>query len=157
MFEQLPPHDIQAEESVIASLMVDSEAVLKVGNLHAADFFREANAWTFDACVSLFNRSETINQVTVAHELDRRGRLEDVGGLSFLSELILNLPTPVGVEHYAGIVKRDSTYRQMISAAMSIAQIAYQGDADLDGGNVLARVSSAGTSTRRAISPRDQT
>jgi replicative DNA helicase len=56
--------------------------------------------------------------------MDRRGRLEEVGGLGFLSELILNLPTPVGVEHYAEIVKRDATYRQMISTAMTIAQIA---------------------------------
>jgi replicative DNA helicase len=133
MFEQLPPHDIQAEESVVASLMVDPEAMLKIASLLTpGDFFRESNAWTFDACYALWSRSETINQVTVAHELDRRGRLEEVGGLSFLSELILNLPTPVGVEHYAGIVKRDATYRQMISVAMSIAQLGYQGDADLD-------------------------
>jgi replicative DNA helicase len=133
MFEQLPPHDIQAEESVVASLMVDPEAMLRIANLLTpADFFRESNAWTFDACYALWSRNETINQVTVAHELDRRGRLEEVGGLSFLSELILNLPTPVGVEHYAGIVKRDATYRQMISVAMSIAQLGYQGDSDLD-------------------------
>ena len=133
MFEQLPPHDIQAEESVVASLMVDSEAVLKVAVLlHPTDFFRESHAWAFDACLALWQRNETINQVTVAHELDRRGRLEEVGGLSFLSELILNLPTPVGVEHYAQIVKRDATYREMISAAMTIARIAYEGGADLD-------------------------
>jgi replicative DNA helicase len=133
MFEQLPPHDIQAEESVVASLLVDSDAVLKVaGILHTADFFREANAWAFEACLALWERNESINQVTVAHELDRRGRLEEVGGLTFLSELILNLPTPIGVEHYAQIVKRDATYRQMISAAMTIAQLAYQGGSDLD-------------------------
>ena len=83
----------------------------------AADFFREVNAWTFEACRALWDRHESINQVTVAHELDRRGRLEDVGGLTYLSELILNLPTPVGVEHFAGIVKRDATYRQMIDVA----------------------------------------
>src|SRR4051794_11211820 len=121
MFEQLPPHDIQAEESVVASLMVDVEAILKVSPvLQPADFYRETNAWTYDACLSLWSRNETINQVTVAHELDRKGRLEDVGGLSFLSELVLNLPTPIGVEHYAQIVKRDATYRQMISAAMTM-------------------------------------
>jgi len=133
MFEQLPPHDIQAEESVVASMMVDADAVLKVAPLlRPSDFFREANAWAYEACVGLWERSETINQITVAHELDRRGRLEEVGGLTFLSELILNLPTPIGVEDYAGIVKRDSTYRQMISAAMTIAQIGYQGDSDID-------------------------
>ena len=133
MFEQLPPHDIQAEESVVASLMVDDEAIHKiVPILRPSDFFRETNAWTYEACVALSDRSETINQVTVAHELDRRGHLEDVGGLTFLSELVLNLPTSVGVEHYAHIVKRDAIYRQMLAVATNIAQIAYQGGADLD-------------------------
>ncbi len=133
MFEQLPPHDIQAEESVVASLMVDDEAINKVAPiLRPNDFFREANGWTYDACLALWERNESINQVTVAHELDRRGRLEEVGGLTFLSELVLNLPTPVGVEHYAGIVKRDATYRQMIGVATSIAQMAYQGGPDLE-------------------------
>jgi len=132
MFEQLPPHDIQAEESVVASLMVDTEAIFKVAPiLRPRDFFRETNGWTYDACLALWERNETINQVTVAHELDRRGRLEEVGGLSFLSELVLNLPTAVGVEHYAQIVRRDATYRQMISAATGIAQIAYEGGPDL--------------------------
>ena len=133
MFEQLPPHDIQAEESVVASIMVDDEAINKVAPiLEARDFFRETTAWTYDACRALWERNESINQITVAHELDRRGRLEDVGGLSFLSDLVLNLPTPVGVEHYAGIVKRDATYRKMISVAMNIAQVAYQGGPELD-------------------------
>ena len=133
MFEQLPPHDIHAEESVIASLLVDNEAILKIAPmLSPSDFFREAHAWTYEACVGLWERDESINQITVAHELERRGRLEDVGGLTFLSELILNLPTPIGAEDYASIVKRDATYRRMISAATTIAQIAYQGSSDLD-------------------------
>ncbi|HLF71742.1 MAG TPA: replicative DNA helicase, partial [Dehalococcoidia bacterium] len=133
MFEQLPPHDIQAEESVVASLLVDPDAINKVAPiLHARDFFRETNGWTYEACLALWNRNESINQVTVAHELDRRGRLEEVGGLVFLSELILNLPTAVGVENYAKIVKRDATYRQMIGVATSIAQVAYEGGPELE-------------------------
>ena len=133
MFEQLPPHDIQAEESVLASLIVDPEAVNNVAAiLSPRDFFRETNAWSFEACLSLWERHESINQVTLAHELDRRGRLEDVGGLTYLSELVLNLPTPVGVENFAEIVKRDSAYRQMISVATTIAQLGYQAGPDLE-------------------------
>ncbi len=133
MFEQLPPHDIQAEESVVASVLVDAEAMDKVAPiLQPQDFFRETNGWTFEACRALWERRESINQVTVAHELDRRGRLEDVGGLTFLSELVLNLPTPIGAEHFAGIVKRDSTYRQMINVATSIMHLGYQAGPDLD-------------------------
>jgi replicative DNA helicase len=133
MFEQLPPHDIQAEESVVASLMVDDEAIYKVAPiLTPRDFFRETYAWTYEACLALWERRETVNQVTVAHELDRRGRLEDAGGLSYLSDLVLNLPTPVGVEHYAQIVKRDAIYRQMLGVSMNMAQLAYQGGPDLE-------------------------
>jgi len=133
MFEQLPPHDVQAEESVLASLMVDEEALFKVAPiLHPRDFFRESHAWTYEACMALWERNETVNQITVAHELDRRGHLEDIGGLTFLSQLIVDLPTPIGVEHYAGIVKRDATYRQMVGVAATIAQVAYQGGPDLD-------------------------
>jgi replicative DNA helicase len=141
MFEQLPPHDIEAEESVVASLMVDEEAILKVlPILRPSDFFRETNGWTYEACMALSERGETINQITVAHELDRRGHLEDVGGHTYLSELVLNLPTSVGVEHYAQIVKRDAIYRQMLAVATNIAQIAYQGGSDLD--TSLARAES---------------
>ncbi len=133
MFEQLPPHDIQAEESVIASVMVDGEAMDKIGPfLQPSDFFREINAWTYDACLALWQRHQSINQVTVAHELDRQGHLEDAGGLTFLSELVLNLPTPIGVEHFAQIVKRDATYRRMIGVATNIVQLGYEAGPDLD-------------------------
>jgi replicative DNA helicase len=154
VFEQLPPHDIQAEESVVASLLVDEEAVFKVAPiLRPSDFFRESNGWTYDACLALWGRNETINQVTVAHELDRRGKLEEVGGLTFLSELILNLPTPIGVEHYAQIVKRDATYRQMVSVATSIAQVAYQGGPDLE--SALSKAESLVYSLRAGEKLRD--
>lgn len=133
MFENLPPFDQRAEESVVATLMLDADAPLLVAPLlDAADFFREQNAWVYDACMALSQRNEAVNQITVAHELDRRGRLEEAGGLTFLSELILNLPTTTGVEHYASIVRRDATYRRLIDAAMKIARIAYDGGPDLD-------------------------
>ena len=131
--EKLPPHDTDAEEAVIASLLVDPEAIYKVApKLRPEDFFREKNAWVYEACRALWDRSESINQITVSHELARRGRLEDVGGMAYLSRLITELPTPVGVEHYAAIVQSDATYRRLISAAGQIARMAHQGGADVD-------------------------
>jgi replicative DNA helicase len=139
--ERLPPHDIEAEEAVIASLLVDSEAVYKVAAiLQPDDFFREKNAWAYEACLALWERNETINEVTVGHELARRDRLEQIGGLAYLSRLVTELPTPIGVEHYAGIVKRDAVYRRLIEAASRITQMAYSGGPDLDG--TLARAES---------------
>ena len=139
--ERLPPHDIEAEEAVIASLLVDSEAIYKVAAiLQPDDFFREKNAWAYEACLALWERNETINEVTVGHELARRDRLEQLGGLAYLSRLVTELPTPIGVEHYAGIVKRDAVYRRLIEAASRITQMAYSGGPDLDG--TLARAES---------------
>ena len=139
--ERLPPHDIEAEEAVIASLLVDSEAIYKVAAiLQPDDFFREKNAWAYEACLALWERNETINEVTVGHELARRDRLEQIGGLAYLSRLVTELPTPIGVEHYAGIVKRDAVYRRLIEAASRITQMAYSGGPDLDG--TLARAES---------------
>ncbi len=136
--DRLPPHDIEAEEAVIASILVDTEAVYKVTPiLQPDDFFREKNAWAYDACLSLSERNEAIDQVTVGHELARRDRLEEMGGLAYLSRLVTELPTPVGVEHYARIVKRDSVYRRLIEVASRIAQMGYAGGPELD--DTLAR------------------
>ena len=114
VLERLPPNDIEAEEAVIASLLVDSEAILRVSPiLKPDDFFREKNGWVYDACVSLWTRNEAINEITVAHELARRERLEAAGGHGFLSQLLSDLPTTVGVEDYARIVARDAVYRRL--------------------------------------------
>jgi len=130
--EKLPPHDIEAEEAVIASLLVDGEAIFKVAPLlQPTDFFREKNAWAYDACLALWQRSDAINQITLAHELARRGRLEEIGGVAYLSQLVTELPTPQGVEYYAQIVQRDAVYRRLLDASQRIQQMAYQGGPDL--------------------------
>jgi replicative DNA helicase len=134
VLDKLPPHDVAAEEAVIAACLVDAEAIFKVAPIvKPDDFFREKNGWIFDACLSLWHRNEAINQITIAHELARRERLEQVGGIAYLSRLVADLPTVVGVEYYAQIVARDATYRRLISAAGKIAQAAYEGGPDLDG------------------------
>ena len=131
--ERLPPHDIEAEEAVIAALLVDPEAIARVSPiLKSADFFREKNAWVYEAAIELWERDESINQITIAHELDRRERLEEIGGQSYLGDIIRQLPTSVGVEFYATIVQRDSTYRGLINAATGIMQLAYEAPADIE-------------------------
>src|SRR3970040_430380 len=125
--EKLPPHDIEAEEAIIASLLVDPEAIYRVApTLKPEDFFREKNAWAFEACLALWERNESINQITVSHELARRGRLEEGGGAASLSRLVTETPPSVGVAPYAGLVQRDYSYRRLIRAAGQIAQMAYQ-------------------------------
>jgi replicative DNA helicase len=137
-FERLPPHDIEAEEAVVAALLVDPESVFQVAPiLKPADFFREKNAWVYEACLDLWDRDEAINQITVAHELARKERLEETGGQAYLAEVIRRLPTSLGAGFYAAIVKRDSTYRSLIHATTGIMQMAYEAPAEIE--TVFAR------------------
>ncbi len=132
--DKLPPFDIEAEEAVIASILVDDDAVARVESIISAEhFYRDQNRWAYEACLELWSRNETINQVTLAHELSRRGKLDDAGGIPYISRIVGDLATPIGVEHYAGIVKRDAMYRSMITVGSQIVQVAYQGGPDLDG------------------------
>ena len=131
--DRLPPHDLDAEEAVLGSLLIDNEAILKTLNLlNSSDFYRDKNQWIYEACQKLYERNEAINQITVAHELGRRERLEAIGGSAYLSSLIMNVPTAVHVEYYAGIVHRLSVMRSLIATAGQIATIGYEAPPDID-------------------------
>ena len=86
-------------------------------SLEPDDFFREQNRWTYEACLSVADRSEEITLTTAAHELDRAGHLDAVGGEPFLVEMAGKYFTAVGVEAHARIVARDALYRRLIEAA----------------------------------------
>ncbi|MFH1087732.1 MAG: replicative DNA helicase [Chloroflexota bacterium] len=132
--EKLPPHDPAAEEAVVGSLLIDGEAMFKVATLlKSEDFFGDGPPrWVYKACLSLSQRDESINQVTVARELTQQGNLGRVGGAAYLSNLIQTVPTSVHVEDYARIVLRLSVMRRLISAGGDIAALGYRADADLD-------------------------
>lgn len=131
--ERLPPHDIQAEESVIGSILIDGECISRLTSIiKPTDFYSEKNRWCFEACRSLEDRGEAINQVTVAHELSLHDRLESLGGTAYLSHLVMTVPTSVHAEHYARIVQRTSLMRQLIRVGGDIAAIGYDGGPDAD-------------------------
>ncbi len=127
------PSDVDAEEAVLASILVDDDAIFKVQpELAPPDFFKDTNRFVYEACLDLADGGVSINQVTVAHELGRKDRLEDVGGPAFLSKIVAELPTPIGVEHYARLVRRDSIYRNLIGITEQIKDMAYEGGPKLD-------------------------
>jgi len=129
---KLPPYDIDAEESVNGSLLIDGKAIYEVAiTLRPEDFYSEQNRWIYQACLSLYQRDEAINQITVAQELDRQGKLEKCGGAAYLSHLISVVPTSLDIEHYARIAYRLSIMRQLISAAEKISHIGYEADPDV--------------------------
>ncbi|UCH51674.1 MAG: replicative DNA helicase [Chloroflexota bacterium] len=131
--EKLPPHDIDAEESVNGSLLIDGTVIYKIATfLQQSDFYSEQNQWIYGACLSLYHRNEAINQITVAQELARQEKLEACGGAAYLSHLISIVPTTLDIEHYAQIVYRLSVMRQLIFAADKISRIGYEADPNID-------------------------
>ena len=131
--ERLLPHDPAAEEAVIGSILIDGESITRVTSfLKDGDFYLARTRWCFEACLSLFQRGEAINQVTMAHELSLLERLEEAGGAAYLGHLVRSVPTSAHVEHYARIVQRTSVMRQLVGAAGEISSIGYEGSAEPD-------------------------
>lgn len=127
------PANIEAERAVLGALMIDPDAFIKVANfLRAEDFYRERHGWIYDAMAALSERHEPLDFVTLVDELERIGRLEDVGGPAYLSDLIATTPTAIYVDHYARIVERTAVLRRLIGAAGKIAELAYDESQDVD-------------------------
>ncbi len=130
---RLPPNDNDAEEAVIGSLLIDGAAIFQIADfLQPSDFYFEQNRWLYEAAVELYQRDEAINQVTLAQELSRKGKLDASGGSARLSYLISVCPTSLDIEHYARIVYRLSVMRQLIGAGDRISAIGYEAGPDVE-------------------------
>ena len=131
--ERLPPHDVDAEESIIGSILIDGESLNKVTPfLRPSDFYSEKGRWCYEAAIGLLERGEPIDQVSVAHELSLHERLEGVGGADYLGHLVVVVPTSVNIEHYGRIVRHTSIMRQLIRVGGDIAAIGYESGPDPD-------------------------
>jgi replicative DNA helicase len=133
--DKLPPHNIDAEEAVIGSLLIDGTAIYKIASfLEPPHFYSEQNSLIYEACLTLYKRPEPepIDQITVANELERKGKLEACGGAAYLSHLIATCPTSLDIETHAQIVYRLAVMRHLIDTAAQIAKIGYQADPDVD-------------------------
>jgi len=154
--EKLPPHDSDAEENVIGSLLIDGTAIYKIATfLEAEHFYTEQNSLVYEACMALYQRDEAIDQITVAQELARRGKLEVCGGAAYLSHLVSIVATSLHIEHYAQIVYRLSLMRRLINAGNQISAIGYEADPDVDA--ALGRAEDTLFRLRRGESQRDLT
>lgn len=124
------PYDLKAEVSVLGSLILDRDAVIKVaGSLKPSDFYLERHGYVYQAVLTLYERREPPDPVTLASELTRVGRLEDVGGYKGIVDLVNRTPTAVHIEHYARLVRRSATLRRLITAG---GEIAAQGYSDVE-------------------------
>ena len=123
---RIPPHNLEAEASVLGSALVDNEAIDRVEGLITADsFYKEAHRKIWRAMEALRARNEPVDLVTLSEELKKRGELDEVGGITYLVGLSEATPTAAYAEHYARIVAEKATLRQLISAAGEAMRLAY--------------------------------
>jgi replicative DNA helicase len=124
---KLLPQNIEAEEAVLGSLLIDPDAIIRVATfLRPEDFYVQRNGWIYAAIRDLHERREPADLVTLTDELERREQLTEIGGPPFLTSLINATPTSIHVEYYARIVERTAILRRLIDAAGQIAKLAYQ-------------------------------
>jgi len=131
MAEKIPPQNLDAEISVLGAMMLEKEAIPKVVELLTGDdFYKNAHKEIFKSVISLYDRGEPVDLVTLANELKKGGDLERIGGATYLTSLLDSVPTAANVEYYAKIVKDKSLLRAIIDASTQIVQMGYaDGDA----------------------------
>ncbi|EGW55523.1 replicative DNA helicase [Candidatus Endoriftia persephone] len=123
---RVPPHSIQGEQSVLGGLMLDNSTWDRIADqLVSEDFYRKEHRLIFDALSALADQSQPFDVVTLAEVLERRGDLEEAGGLPYLVTLAEETPSAANIKSYAGIVREYAVMRQLISVGTEISDIAF--------------------------------
>ena len=130
---RVPPHDLEAETSVLGAVLLDQSAITRVLDfLHPEDFYRENNGHMFRAAQNLFREGEPIDNVTLAAELEKLGVLERVGGRAQLAQLQESVPTAANVEYYGRIVKDRAYKRRLITAGSQVTELGFEESLDAE-------------------------
>ena len=130
---KIPPHDIEAEQAVIGSMLTDRDAVMiAVEKLKADNFYRDDNKSIFEAMVNLYNKTEPVDLITVKDELESMNLFDKIGGMEYLALLPSKVPTTANVEKYINIVQEKSILRNLIKTANEIIDLGYEGSEDVE-------------------------
>ncbi|MCJ0552066.1 replicative DNA helicase [Enterococcus cecorum] len=131
--ENVPPQDIEAEQAVLGAIFLDADALVEaMAVIEPQDFYRRAHQIIFRSMIALNDRNENIDIITLKSQIESENTLEDVGGISYLTELSQVTPTASGVAHYAKIVKDKSTLRELIQAATKIVKEGYSQEGSVE-------------------------
>ncbi len=130
---KVPPHDLEAEQAVLGSMLTDRDAVISaIEVLKEEDFYRADNRAIYSAILNLYNRDEPIDIITVKSELESIGKFEQIGGLEYLVTLPDKVPTTANAIKYIKIVEEKSTLRNLIKTANEIIDLGYDPTEDVD-------------------------
>jgi len=130
---RVPPQDLDAEQSVLGALMIDKNAIAAIDDmLFAEDFYKNAHSMIYGAILKLWEDNQPIDILSVTTELKRTKKLKDVGGSSYLADIVNTVPTASHVTHYAKIVKEKSILRDLIRVSAAVTEDAFGEQEDLD-------------------------
>ena len=131
---KLPPQNVEAEQSVLGGILIENEAINKVMEiLTVDDFYRDAHRRIFNALISLSERDEPADLITLTNELRKIDQLDSIGGASYLASLIDSVPTAANIEYYAKIVKEKAILRKLIETSTDIITQSYEDRGDVEG------------------------
>ncbi|MBV8434900.1 MAG: replicative DNA helicase, partial [Candidatus Eremiobacteraeota bacterium] len=134
VIDRIPPQNLEAEMALLGSILVDREMMATVAEIvDPPDFYAAMHETIYIALLSLYERGEPLDKITLSEELKRRGQLEKIGGLAYLTSLMDTVPTAASAEYYANIVREKSALRGLIHAGTQITRIGYEGEEDVEG------------------------
>ena len=130
---RVPPHNLDAEQSVLGALMLDKDAIVAVADMLAPeDFYKGAHGTIYTAITELYEKGEPIDVLSLSNRLDEKKKLAEVGGAAYLASLANMVPSASNIAHYAGVVKKKSTLRKLIHAATEIGELGYSEADDVE-------------------------
>lgn len=130
---RIPPHSVEAEQSVLGSMLIDRDAIASASEvLSGDDFYRPDHKIIYDAMIELYQKNSPVDLVTLKNRIEEKGVLDQIGGINYLSDLAASVPTSVHIKQYVKIVEDKAMLRRLIKASDNIAALSYGGQEDLD-------------------------
>ena len=128
-----PPQNIEAEQSVLGSLMLDKESIIKVADLlKVGDFYKDDHNIIYEVILELYDQREPIDVLSISNKLDERKQLEKIGGSSYLASLVNVVPSASHIVHYAKVVQKKALLRRLITSASEIVEAGYREGDDVE-------------------------
>jgi len=133
LIEKIPPQNIEAEQALLGCILIDKEAIIKIGDiLRPEDFYKEAHSLIYQTMLELFENRSPIDILSLSNRLEEKGELEKIGGRSYLVMLANVVPTSSHILSYAEIIRKKATCRKLIQAATEITELAFKEEEDVE-------------------------
>ncbi len=133
LIAKIPPHSQEAEESLLGSLLIDKDAIIKVADIiMPQDFYKDAHKTIFDTIKELYSSQQPLDIVTLSNRLDEKKQLTTIGGRSYLAYLTGTVATSGNITNYANIIQRKATLRRLQQAAAEISNLSFDQEKDID-------------------------